>query len=913
MRCFRTIGLLVLCAPVLALAQQADSVYTLAHAYTSLDEQQAQPCALADGQSGLWVVYTGTRSPGQQPNVILQHLNAAGTPLLSADGWQLCPSRHTQAQPQVVADGQGGIFVLWEEQRDFLRGIYGIHLDAEAQLLWSPLGEYLAPAAEPGTRFSALSDKLGSLYLAWEDSRGAERIRQIYLQHLNTEGSPSWAFGGVPVAPVNRLQRHPRLDVSPEGGLLVLWEDYRSGSSWELYAQHYSPGGEPEWDRMGIALPPPGANQNLQRPVMQGDGFGGLLCAYEVLGPGTRGKDLYLARITRNGRLVYQLPICRERGNQAEPGLIVKGADLLVYWLDDRTTDTDLYAQRIDIQSGTAWWAADGTLVCLNGASQQAVRAGSGSVFTDQLLIWQDNRRGWPGIYAQKLNAKGTALWPYQGLAITEEKGDKHNLQVVSTESGGAWIVWQDYRNPVTPKLYANRILETGELLDTAGSVPLYQVVEHKEARILNPQLIAGQLQDFYLAWEDYRSGPRNPDVYAQRLDAYGTPYWTPNGLPICTAPSYQSLPKLCATATGLQLAWLDHRNRVDDDLYYQQITYNARGYRGLSGTPMVQAFRSQSDLSQLLDTDGNLWLAWTDGRSFLERGFQVYLNRIDPSGTPLLGTQGRAVAPSHSYQTGPCLSKDPRDNLYLAWMDERSGVYNIRMHRYDRSGRPLWSEEGLAISPTPAHQRYPALQCPEEGGVVAVWADDRFGQDYTKIFAQRMASNGKPLWGEAGRPVCPHAGRQTHPELYNAQNDEMLVVWLDQRSQAQTDYLLMAQKLNGRGEPVWEERGLPIGSFLHENYPFSVVVQWPMVLYAWQAKVGTQGNEQVFYRFQDLRTGQLGAALPAYAAAPGTDQLQPVVAAQNGQYALCWVQKDKQTDRHELKLRFVLPYLDTR
>jgi seryl-tRNA(Sec) selenium transferase len=52
------------------------------------------------------------------------------------------------------------------------------------------------------------------------------------------------------------------------------------------------------------------------------------------------------------------------------------------------------------------------------------------------------------------------------------------------------------------------------------------------------------------IAWADYRNGGV-PDVFAQRINASGTPLWTSNGVALCTFLNSQS--NLAITSDGAQ------------------------------------------------------------------------------------------------------------------------------------------------------------------------------------------------------------------------------------------------------------------------------------------------------------------------------------------------------------------------
>ena len=57
------------------------------------------------------------------------------------------------------------------------------------------------------------------------------------------------------------------------------------------------------------------------------------------------------------------------------------------------------------------------------------------------------------------------------------------------------------------------------------------------------PEAVPDSGGGLIVAWDDQRGGPR--DIYAQRVDAFGTPRWTENGVLLCGAVNEQYEPKL--------------------------------------------------------------------------------------------------------------------------------------------------------------------------------------------------------------------------------------------------------------------------------------------------------------------------------------------------------------------------------
>ncbi len=82
------------------------------------------------------------------------------------------------------------------------------------------------------------------------------------------------------------------------------------------------------------------------------------------------------------------------------------------------------------------------------------------------------------------------------------------------------------------------------------------------------------------ISWIDDRFEPDEQDLYAQRVDWFGTIQWADGGIPICTAPGHQNSPRMVADNTGGAIfTWKDQRWGTDYDLYAQWVDSN--GYLG--------------------------------------------------------------------------------------------------------------------------------------------------------------------------------------------------------------------------------------------------------------------------------------------------------------------------------------------
>ena len=77
------------------------------------------------------------------------------------------------------------------------------------------------------------------------------------------------------------------------------------------------------------------------------------------------------------------------------------------------------------------------------------------------VMTWQDFRSGVSyDIYAQKVDLSGTTLWTSNGVVICGASGDQINVEITSNGPGGAIASWEDKRSGAD--VYAQRINANG-------------------------------------------------------------------------------------------------------------------------------------------------------------------------------------------------------------------------------------------------------------------------------------------------------------------------------------------------------------------------------------------------------------------------------------------------------------------
>jgi beta propeller repeat protein len=395
---------------------------------------KSNPAAVGDGSGGALFAWEDNRCTGFSQifarRVAAGGIGAAGWP---ANGVKLAATSTNQLAPVIVADGAGGAFVAWSDLRVADGDVYLQHVDGAGNIVagWPAAGLAIASGSAAQSKPVAAPDGAGGVFVAWQ--QGAAGSVDVYLQHVNGAGAiaPGFVANGVPVSAAADDQQAPSIAADGAGGVVLAWEDRRSGGL-DIYATRVN----------GNATLPAGfaANGNPVAVTAEteknarvvSDGAGGLIDAWEHYNAGLS-PDVYAARLTAAGALApgwtaNGTPLVTASGDQTNPVLAGDGAGgAYVTWQDRRAGNWDIYATRVASDGSTpAGWAAGGAPVCTVAGDQtgpQITAALDGAAF----VIWTDARNsGATGLdlYAHRLRPNGVDLAsPNIGLAATHHTG----------------------------------------------------------------------------------------------------------------------------------------------------------------------------------------------------------------------------------------------------------------------------------------------------------------------------------------------------------------------------------------------------------------------------------------------------------------------------------------------------------
>ena len=417
-----------------------------------------------------------------------------------------------------------------------------------------------------------VSDGAGGVIIAWEDTRNVHF--DIYAQRIDAHGNVLWKKDGVSICSAPENQNRPRIVSDGSGGAIITWHDVRNGiSNSDIYAQHIDADGNVQWTKDGIPVCAVANAQNS--PCIATDGAGGAIIIWQDFR--TNYADLYAQRINKNGESLWAkdgVLVCGTSGAQSAPVVVVDGVGgVIVVWQDFRRTYADIYAQRVD-GSGKTAWERSGVALC-NAPGHESFPVITGNGAEGAIVAWVDTRNGNNDVFAQQVDGNGTVQWLTNGIPVCTVSGNQNYPVMVSDGAGGAILAWWDMRSGDF-NIYAQRIDLTGNALWVKDGLAVCVEANIQNCAYISSDGSGGAI----ISWNDNRVSAF--DVYVQRIDPKGLAKWNNNGVAVSTAFDTQCFPVTINDGTGgAIIIWQDSRDSDKSywDVYAQKI--NGQGSLG--------------------------------------------------------------------------------------------------------------------------------------------------------------------------------------------------------------------------------------------------------------------------------------------------------------------------------------------
>lgn len=238
--------------------------------------------ACADDAGGVIVVWVTPDLAGGH-HVRAQRISGSGRRVWAAAGVVVCGRSGEQRVPAVVADGLGGAFVAWQDDRDAELGscIVAQHLDDRGRTTYGDEGRRVSSPEFRDARFPSLVPLSQGAIAVWQASEARHYV--VLAQRMDPHVSRRWNDDAIVRRNTGGLVfPMPNATASDGDGAIVVWLDTRDRVS-TVTGQRLTASGRvaPGWPEQGMtvaaALPYPEIRDAL---VLTPDGTGGAFVAW---------------------------------------------------------------------------------------------------------------------------------------------------------------------------------------------------------------------------------------------------------------------------------------------------------------------------------------------------------------------------------------------------------------------------------------------------------------------------------------------------------------------------------------------------------------------------------------------------------------------------------------------------------
>lgn len=364
---------------------------------------------------------------------------------------------------------------------------------------------------------------------------------------------------------------------------------------------------------------------------------------------------------------------------------------------------------------------------------------------------------------------------PGNWLVVTGPTSTNYTSGDIIAGSSTIFTIWEDYRDDlITSRTYGQNYNFTG-VNQWLNDLQLSSAQNQ-----LSPAVTIDGDNIIYSVWSSNYGG--NYEIYGNKHSDDGTDVWGgQKKISQDLTGSEKSNPDITYASGQLYVVWEDKRNDQGDIylMYFDTDGNKISTFDKQINTDSTSAVQTYPRIVK--NTQNEIIIGWLDNRNGVN---EIYLTKLDSNGNFLWASETKVNTETPSVNhDNLSLTTDSTDNIYIAWSDNRTTQQSLYIQKFDTNGNKLFSNDILIATQAPsAQQQDPQIIADTNDELFIVWQDDRSG--HQDIFAHKIDSTGNPIWTqETQLNLSPTDGDQTLDSITIYQNTNLAVAWTDSQT----------------------------------------------------------------------------------------------------------------------------------
>ncbi len=319
----------------------------------------------------------------------------------------------------------------------------------------------------------------------------------------------------------------------------------------------------------------------------------------------------------------------------------------------------------------------------------------------------------------------------------------------------------------------------------------------------------------FMVFWTGLRTATTTTwRTYGQRYDANGNKVGAEIALSVPGDSTLRSNPSATLLSDGKVAVAYGYAAGTASDIFVQLYDSSgaAVGGRRSVALPKVNTAAITDTPAITALKGGGFVVSW--GEDYSTNGYEVKAQRFDNAGNKQGGSFYIQSAVRVLDQHRPDLAALEDGGFVAVWADqaaERDGdAYNVRLQRFDANGTKI-SGEVRVNNYTNSHQTIPDIIGLKDGGYLVAWISMGQDGDSYGIYAQRFRADGTAA-GNEFQLSQTSVGIQTHVDLSLTADGDVVATWTSNGGQDGSGYAVISRTLSiSNDAPVIDGREIHV------------------------------------------------------------------------------------------------------